>query len=250
MSAPIAVQLYSLREELAKDFAGTIRKVADMGYAGVETAGFNGSTLEDAAKLFAELGLKVSSAHGPLPLGDDQNKVLDTMAALGAKYVVLPYLPAEDFTTSDRIKANCERINEADAIARANGLTLLYHNHWWEFRQQVDGKPAFETMLAHLAPSVGFEIDTYWTQTGGTEVVPLLNKLGTSAPLLHIKDGSTDENKSMVAVGDGVMDWASIIPASHAEWLIVELDRCETDMVEAVAKSFSFLSSKGYGHGR
>lgn len=250
MSAPIAVQLYSLRDELAKDFTGTIRKVADMGYAGVETAGFNGSTLEEAAKLFADLGLKVSSAHGPLPLGDDQNKVLDTMAALGAKYMVLPYLPAEDFTTADRIKANCERINEADAIARANGLTLLYHNHWWEFREQVDGKPAFETMLAHLAPSVGFEIDTYWTQTGGTEVVPLLKKLGATVPLLHIKDGSTDENQSMVAVGEGVMDWASIIPASHAEWLIVELDRCATDMTQAVAKSFTFLNSKGYGHGR
>lgn len=250
MSAPIAVQLYSLRDELAKDFVGTIRKVADMGYAGVETAGFNGSTLEEAAKLFADLGLKVSSAHGPLPLGDDQNKVLDTMAALGAKYMVLPFLPAEDFTTADRIKANCDRINEADAIARANGLTLLYHNHWWEFRQQVDGKPAFETMLSYLAPSVGFEIDTYWTQTGGTEVVPLLKKLGATVPLLHIKDGSTDETKSMVAVGDGVMDWASIIPAGHAEWLIVELDRCETDMTEAVAKSYTFLSSKGYGHGR
>ncbi|MCC6891790.1 MAG: sugar phosphate isomerase/epimerase [Anaerolineae bacterium] len=250
MSAPIAVQLYSLRDELAKDFDGTIRKVADMGYAGVETAGFNGSTLEAATKLFAELGLKVSSAHGPLPLGDDQNKVLDTMAALGAKYVVLPFLPAEDFSTADRIKANCERINEADAIARANGLTLLYHNHWWEFRQQVDGKPAFETMVAHLAPSVGFEIDTYWTQTGGSDVVAVLNKLGASVPLLHIKDGPADENQPMVAVGGGVMDWATIMPASHAEWLIVELDRCATDMVEAVAKSYTFLTSKGYAHGR
>lgn len=250
MSASIGLQLYSLRESMEKDFEGVIRKVASIGYAGVETAGFNGSSPEKAAKLFAELGLKVSSAHSPLPLGDDKNKVLDTMALLGCKYLVLPYLPADEFVSAERIKAQCDRVNEADAIARANGLTLLYHNHWWEFRTQVDGKPAIETMRQYLAPTVGFEIDTYWLQTGGSDVVEWLKKLGSAAPLLHIKDGSTNEKDPMVAVGDGVMDWAAIVPASQAEWFIVELDRCATDMLEAVTRSYTYLTAKGYAHDR
>jgi sugar phosphate isomerase/epimerase len=250
VSIPIALQLYTLRESLAKDFAGVIRQVADIGYAGVETAGFNGTTPEAAAKLFAELGLKVSSAHSPLPLGDDQNQVLDTMAAIGCKNLVLAFLPAEDFASADRIKYHCDRVNQADAIARANGLTLHYHNHWWEYRQQVDGKPAYETMLKYVAPTVKFEIDTYWVQTGGHDVVALLKELGSRVSLLHIKDGSTNEKDAMVAVGDGVMDWSAIIPASNPDWLIVELDRCDTDMLEAVKGSYNYLTSKGFAHGR
>ena len=250
MSIPISLQLYTLRESLAKDYAGVIQKVADIGYAGVETAGFDGSTPQAAAKLFADLGLKVSSAHSPLPLGDDQNKVLDTMATIGCKYLVLPFLPAEDFASAERIQFHCDRINQADEIARANGLTLFYHNHWWEYRQQVDGKPAYETMIKYLAPTVKFEIDTYWVQTGGYDVVTLIKELGSRAPLLHIKDGSTDEKDLMVAVGDGVMDWSAIIPASNPEWLVVELDRCATDMLEAVGRSYTYLTSKGFAHGR
>lgn len=250
MSAPIGLQLYTLRDVLENDFENVIRKVAEIGYAAVETAGFNGTTPQKAAKLFGELGLKVSSAHSPLPLGDEKNKVLETMALLGCKYLVLPYLPAEDFTSADRIKAHCERVNEADVIARNNGLTLLYHNHWWEFRNQIDGKPAIETMITHLSPTVGFEIDTYWLQTGGSDVVAWLNKLGKLAPLLHVKDGSTNEQDPMVAVGEGVMNWSSIISASQADYLIVELDRCATDMLEAVSRSYSYLTSKGFAHGR
>jgi sugar phosphate isomerase/epimerase len=89
MPAPIALQLYSLRELLAADYAAGVRKAAEIGYAGVETAGFPGTTPQAAAQLFQELGLTVCSAHSPLPLGDKQAEVLDTMAALGCSRLPL-----------------------------------------------------------------------------------------------------------------------------------------------------------------
>lgn len=252
MSVPIAVQLYSLRDALAVEFEGVIRQVAAAGYVGVESAGaaYTKSSPAQAAKLFRELGLQVPSAHIDLPLGDKKNEVLDTMNVLGSKNIICPYIPPEEFESESRIKARCEDLNKADEVARANGMKLFYHNHWWEFRQKVNGRPAYQIMLENVATTVNFEIDTYWVQTGGGKVVDILREYGDRASLLHIKDGSTDEKESMVAVGDGVMDWSSIIPASNAEWLIVELDRCATDMMEAVKRSYTFLTSKGYAHGR
>ena len=82
MAVPIALQLYTLREALAGDFAGVVRQVAAMGYGGVETAGFEGTTVKAASQLFSELGLRVTSAHMPLPLGDRKNEVLDALDAL------------------------------------------------------------------------------------------------------------------------------------------------------------------------
>ncbi len=252
MSVPIGVQLYSLRDSLATDFEGVIRKVAAQGYAGVESANaaYVSTTPQSAAKLFQELGLQVPSAHIGLPLGDKKNEVLDTMNLLGCKNLVCAHIPPEEFASEDRIKFHCEELNQADEVARANGMRLFYHNHWWEYRQQVNGRPAYKTMLKYVAPTVNFEVDTYWVQAGGANVIDIIREYGSRAPLLHIKDGSTNEKDSMVAVGDGIMDWSSIIPAAQPEWLIVELDRCDTDMLEAVGRSYTYLTSKGYAHGR
>ncbi len=250
MTKPIAVQLYSVRDALQQDFAGTIERVAAMGYAAVETAGFPGTTPQDAAALFNRLGLKVPSAHIALPLGDQRTEVLETMAALGAKYLVCAYLPPEQFATADDIRRSSDRLNEANAVARENGLTLLYHNHWWEYTQADFGLP-YRVMLEHLEPTVGFELDAYWAKVGGCDPVAVLRELGARVPLLHVKDGPATQNDPMTAVGDGVLDYTSIIPAAeHAEYQVVELDRCATDMLEAVEKSYRYLTEKGLAHGR
>ena len=121
MAAPIALQLYSVREALALDFAGVVRKVADMGYLGVETASFPGTTPKEAARLFGELGLVVTSAHLPLPLGEKQQEVLDTMADLGCERLISAYLSPESYGTVEQIKRNCDLLNEANSVARAHG---------------------------------------------------------------------------------------------------------------------------------
>jgi sugar phosphate isomerase/epimerase len=254
MALPIAVQLYTVRDAMAADFAGTIKKIADFGYVGVEGAGviYEHTPVKDAAKVFKDLGLTVMGAHEKLPLGDDKNAVLDRMATLETKRLICPWRPPEQFKSADSIKKVCDELNAADTVARENGLSLLYHNHWFEY-ESLDGKPVNEIMLQYLAPTVGLEIDTYWVKVGGQDPAQVVKKLGSRAPLLHIKDGPADNTQSsMTAVGDGVLDWNAIIGAGQgsAEWLIVELDRCATDMLTAVGKSYTYLTGKGFARGR
>lgn len=250
MALPIGLQLYTLREALAADFEGVVRRVAEIGYVAVEPAGFPGITAASAAELFRSLGLRVESAHSPLPLGDKRAEVMDTMAALGCRYLVCPYLPPEDFATPDKIKAVCDRLNEANDIARSAGLTLVYHNHWWEY-EPVDGIMPYRLMLEHLDSTIQFEIDTYWVKTAGADPVEVVRELGARVPLLHLKDGPCTKDAPMVAVGQGVMDFEPIIQAGagSVELLVVELDRCATDMLTAVEESYRYLTSKGLARG-
>ena len=220
MTAPIALQLYTIREELGRDFEAGVRRIADMGYAGVEPAGFPGTTAEAAAKLFAELDLAVPSAHVALPVGDAKQETLDTMGALGSTRIVSGMGP-DNFASMDKIKESCEKFNEASAVAVENGMSFGIHNHWWEFLQ-LESRLVYEIILEHLAPEVFFEVDTYWVKTAGADPANVVRKLGARAPLLHIKDGPCTKGEPMTAVGDGVMDFRSIVDATGdiAEWMM------------------------------
>ncbi len=249
MAKPIGVQLYSVREALAQDFEGVVRKIAAMGYKGVEPAGFPGTTPQAAADLFRSLGLEVPSAHTPLPLGDKREEVLSNMRALGCTYLVCPHIPPEEYKTVESTLAVCERLNQANRITRDAGMTLAYHNHWFEYEPLGDTYP-YKVMMDHLDPSVCFQIDTYWVKVGGLDPVAVIQEMGARAPLLHIKDGPLVRDQPMVAVGSGKMDIPAVIAAgTAAEWLIVELDRCATDIMQAVQDSYSYLVGKGYASG-
>ncbi|HJP30169.1 MAG TPA: sugar phosphate isomerase/epimerase [Candidatus Latescibacteria bacterium] len=250
MPAPIALQLYTLREAAAADYEATVRKVADIGYVGVEPAGFPGTTVEAGKRLFDELGLQVCSAHLPLPVGEAQQESLETAEALGITRVVAGLGP-DNFGTKDQIKASCDKFNEASANCVEKGYTFGIHNHWWEFLE-VDGELVYKQMLEHLAPEVFFQVDAYWVQTAGPDPAAVIAELGSRAPLIHMKDGPCTRKEDMQALGEGVTDFQSIIDAGgdNVDWWIVELDRCATDMVEAVEKSYTFLTQKGYARGR
>jgi sugar phosphate isomerase/epimerase len=252
MTIPLALQIYTVRNELAKDFQGVIERVAGIGYAGVEVAGLPGDvTPEKAYRLFHGLGLQVCGAHLPLPLGDQKSKVLEIMQALSSKDLVCAYQPQENFASAEAIKGTAEKLNEAAQVAKDAGLRFSYHNHWWEYLP-VDGVPAYQTLLEHLSPDVNLEVDTYWVQTAGQDPAAVVRELGSRAPLLHLKDGPAVKGKPMTAVGEGVLDFPAIVSASRgaAEWLIVEMDECEGDTLEAVEQSYRYLVEKRLGHGR
>jgi sugar phosphate isomerase/epimerase len=250
MSTPIALQLYTIRELLDLDFEGTIRKVADMGYVGVETANMFGGSPALAAKLFGELGLTVSGAHSALPIGDKKQEVIDTMGALNCKRLILPGQPPEKYKSLDGIKSVCDALNEGVEVAKANGFMLGYHNHWFEY-EVWEGRLPMDVMLEHLDPDVFFEVDVYWVQTAGQNPVDVVRRLGPRAPLLHVKDGPCEIEAPMTALGEGVVDIPGVIAAGagSTEWLVVELDRCATDMMEAVHKSYRYLIEKGLARG-
>jgi sugar phosphate isomerase/epimerase len=254
MTAPIAVQLYSVRELLEDDFEGVVRHIADIGYAGVETAGFPaGVSAADAAALFADCGLTVAAGHMPLPLGDDQQEVIETAKALGMQRIVSGYLPPEAYGDLAAIKRACAQLNEAQEVAAANGLSFGVHNHWWEFQRVGEVYP-YQLWLDELDPAVFFELDMYWIQSAGRDPLEMVRLFADRAPLLHIKDGParSDTDASMVAVGDGVVNYPAIITAAaeHTQWLIVELDRCASDMMVAVERSYRYLVGEGLAHGQ
>ncbi len=166
------------------------------------------------------------------------------MGILESPYLVIPFMPGEDFLDLDGIKRVSEKINTANQVARENGFSLGYHNHWWEAEYLIDGVPSYEVMLEHLDADVFFQVDTYWMKVGGLDVSDVLRKLRNRSPLIHVKDGPGNKEEPMTAVGKGIMDWKAIIPPhiDVTEWFIVEMDRCATDILEAVADSYTYLS--------
>ncbi len=253
MSVPIAVQLYSLREELEHDFENVIREIASIGFTGVETASFPSSiTPKIASGLFKELDLVVASAHLPLPVGDLKNQVIETAKDLDCQWIVNGAIDRDYFHTYDNILRACDLFNESGRAAAEHGLRFAVHNHWWEF-EEVEGTYPYQVMLERLDPAICFELDAYWIQVAGHDPQTIVKEFGARAPFIHAKDGpAADIEAPMVAVGDGAVDYASVIEASsgHAEWLIVELDRCASDMMKAISKSYTHLISEGLAHGR
>jgi sugar phosphate isomerase/epimerase len=150
----------------------------------------------------------------------------------------------------DSIRRVCDRLNEAATVAAQQGLTLLLHNHWFEFEPVEQTRP-YKLWLEQLHPAVEFELDAYWAQVAGVDPLTAVADMGQRLTLLHVKDGPADNTQSdMVAVGQGVLNYEAIIPAaSSAEWMVVELDRCATDMLTAVQQSYTYLTQKGLAHG-
>jgi len=249
MPAPIALQLYTVREQLAKNFRDVVTRIAEMGYVGVEPAGFPGIEPDEASDLFADLGLEVCSMHTQLPVGKQKNEVIEVAKELEVTRIISS-TGRDNFASMDEVNKLCDRWNQASAIAAENDLELGLHNHWWEFTE-VEGRSGFDLLIENLDPAVFFQVDTYWVNTGGGDSVEVLEKLEDRAPLVHIKDGPCDPQADMQAIGEGKMDFPPIVEASKgtAEWLIVELDRCATDMIEAVEKSYSYLVGEELARG-
>jgi len=239
----ISVQLYSVRELTAIDFDGTVRKIAAMGYDGVETAGFPGTNPSAAARLFKELDLKVLSAHSSLPLGENQSELIDAIAAVGSPIYIVPSVKPEEIASIDATRRFCDRLNEAALACRKRGLAFGYHNHWMEMAD-LGGTRVYQVMNAHLDPDVAFEVDTYWVKAGGLDPVAVITELGPRARYLHLKDGPGTREAAQVTLGTGTMDIPALVKAAkHLEVPIVEFDRCAGDILADLKQSVDYLKT-------
>lgn len=247
---PIALQLYTVREEAARDPVGTLRKVAEIGYPAVELAGLYGMTPAEFRALTDELGLAVCSNHGSLPTEDNREEILEMARTMGYKYHVSGFGP-DQFATLEGTLEAAAMFQRGAQLLEGTGVQFAVHNHWWEFDKQFDGKYPHEHFM-EAAPEVLAQIDTYWTMVGGADPATMLHKYGARVPLLHIKDGPGNREDKMTAVGSGKMDWPAVFAAASPEtaWAIVELDACETDMLEAVAESYRYLTENGFCVGK
>lgn len=245
----LALQLYTLRDAMEQDFSGTLNRIADMGITHVETAFFpEGVSNQAAAQLIRDAGLTVCSAHCEIPIGDDQSAVLEMVDGFDCDRVIWHGWPQDpDYSTVDGVKRLAEIYNQASEVCMASGKRFGIHNHWWEFQLHpalaADGLRPYQILAQEMDPAIFYEVDTYWVKTAGVDPVTVLQELGRRAPLLHVKDGPATPDDDMVALGQGTMDFAAVdnVLNGHVEWMIIELDRCATDMFAAVAQSRQYL---------
>lgn len=237
----ISVQLYSVRELAAADFDGTIRKIAAMGFDGVETAGFPGTTPAATAKLFKEVGLQVFSSHSGLPLGEKQTELIEAVVAVGSPVYVVPGVPPEKIASVDATRRFCDELNSAAQACAKYGLAFGFHNHEREMAD-LGGTRVYQVMHAHLDPAVLFEVDTYWVKVGGLDPAAVVAELGARARLLHLKDGPGNHKAAMTPLGTGVMDFPALLKAAaHMEVPIVEFDQCDGDILADLKQSVAYL---------
>ncbi len=251
MTPPLALQLYTVRDLLAQDFAGTMQKIATMGFVGVETAFFEGITPTEAARVFKDLDLVVPAIHCDIPVGVKEKEVLELAATFDCDRLVWHGWPQDaDYGSIEGIKRLAKLYNQANDVAKANGCRFGIHNHWWEF-ELVEGQYPYQILLAEIDESIFFEVDTYWVKTAGVDPVDVVAELGDRAPLLHLKDGPALKGQAMLAAGSGVMDFPAIVERAKApEWFILEMDECATDMLQAVGESYAYLTQQGLAKGK
>lgn len=252
MSAPIAVMAYTVLAQAMDDLEGTLARVADIGYLGIETYGivehYGPARVRSALDA---AGLRLTSAHTPFPAGTQAEAILDQNADLGATTLVWS-MEREEFDSVDDILRGLQRVNEAAEAAAGRGMRIAYHNHFAEFANRFGDRSAYDVLLDALDPRVVLEIDAYWARMGGADVATLLTDLGERARLVHIKDGPavSYEDDVMVPIGDGAVDWTDALTVpSGLEWHIVELERLNVDTFEALERSYGHLVGSGLSTG-
>ena len=246
---PISVQLYSLREESKTDFPGVLKRLAEIGYVGVEPAGFYGMTPAEFKQRVDDLGLVVSSTHSPWATPDNVQEVVDTLGILDTRFVAAGKGP-DEFKDLDAIRRTAEQFESIRSALAPHGITLTIHNHAWEY-ELLDGRMKIDWLL-DFAPELQFELDTYWAANfGANDPAQQVRRFADRCPLLHIKDGPLVKDQPMVAVGSGRMNMKEVIAAANdtTKWLVVELDRSATDMMTCVADSYTYLTSEGLARG-
>jgi sugar phosphate isomerase/epimerase len=234
---PIGLQLYSVREMLAKDYDGTLKQLSAIGYQEVEAAGFFGHTADQVKQSMKNAGLRCVSAHySYLDLVKNFDETLEFLNQLGAKYVICSFpgfkdpARAKDKTYSGQIQSftledyrwNAEQFNKLGAKAKSSGLNFGYHNHTMEFRPQ-DGVVPLDELIRLTDPSlVTFEMDCGWVIVGGAEPVDYLHRYPSRISMLHVKDFKHLEKPSSGAIeippaaelGQGVLDYRPIFEAA------------------------------------
>lgn len=257
--ADIGIQLYTLRDALGKDAAGTLKKVAEAGYKQVELYGFpNCQPLIDGAKA---ANLAINSAHFEWdsvinPKDDamsDFKKIVDRAKEVGLSHLVIPYLQDTVRKNLDDYKKIAANANKAAEITKAAGIQLSYHNHAFEFEPKEGGRCGYDIFMAEFSPLMKFEVDVFWIKVGGHEPAALIEKLKNRVSQLHLKDlkgglklpeyGKIPED-AFKELGNGVIPMEPIIEAAAKAG--VKHCHVEQDFsphpLESIAESVKYLA--------
>jgi sugar phosphate isomerase/epimerase len=239
---PVALQLWSVREDAGRDFAATVAAVAKIGYAGVELAGYGNLDAKGAKAALDAAGLKVAGMHVGLPaLRTDPNSVISDALLLGCRHVACSWWPPAHFVSAAACERIGEQLGEVGRTLSAFGIHFGFHNHDSEFRI-FDGRPAFDWILGAAEPRYLFaEVDVYWAHFAGYSPAKFIRDHGARIPLVHLKDSKE--------LGGGPVDFGAVFEATDStgavEWFVVEQEEYSHVPIESVRLCFEQMKSWG-----
>lgn len=258
----IGIQLYTLRNQIKEDLAGTIKAVAAAGYRQVEPYGFPDETALNLIKAARDNGMEANSSHFAWESVTDPGKegvmpfaeVLQQAKDAGLSHLVIPFLHGNTRETLDGYKLIAERCNAGAALAKEAGIQLAYHNHQFEFQPLADGKSGYDIFMAEFSPEMKFELDVFWVKVGGIEPVDLLGKLKGRVSQVHLKDlkagltlpefGKLPDD-AFKELGNGIIPMEPVIEASAAAGVAhahVEQDQ-SPDPLASIGTSMKYLKA-------
>lgn len=209
----VGLQLYTLRNEMAEDFDGTLARVAELGYREMEFAGYYGRGASEVRQALANNGLVSPASHIQLnAIRENLAQEIEFAAEVGQRFLVVPSLPGNERSLDD-YRRHAETLNGAGEECRRAGLKMGYHNHGFEF-EPTDGQIPYEILLTDTDPElVDMELDLFWIVHAGADPLEYFTAHPGRFSMLHVKDRAADG--AMVDVGSGAIDFADIF--AHAE---------------------------------
>ena len=255
-NTPIGVQLYSVRNELDADLAGTLRAVREAGFDRVETYSLHGMPVADYRALLDDTGLAVGSMHAPYDrVANDIGAVAQEAHALGSPWVGVAWIPHDGAFNVDYIDRAIADFTAAGEALRSEGLRFAYHCHGYEFRPAEEGGTLFDRFMERTEPGVvDVEMDVFWVKWPGADPVALIEKYPGRFPLYHMKDmregtelGDLSGHAPLetnVPMGQGMIDFPPIVAAAEAsgvEQYIIEYEY--EDALISIEQSREYLES-------
>ncbi len=256
----VGIQLYTLRELVAKDPKTVIQNIAAAGYREVEMFGleadnkFFGLTANEFARLLKDNGLTSPSGHyTPEKFlfengnGDDVKNICGVCNTLGNKYFIIPWLSAEKRKTIDQYKGLAERINKAAEICKQHGLQMAYHNHDFEFAD-MNGQHGYDILLNNTDKDlVKFEMDLYWVVRAGYNPVDIFKQHPGRFHFWHVKDMSKEDKTQNTEVGNGSVDFKTIFANAQLSgvkhYLMEQENNYKPDFYGSIRTSCSYIKN-------
>ncbi len=257
------LQLYTVRDLMAKDPAATLAKVAQIGYTSVECATYTGTqkfygmTPGEFKKLLKQNGLVIPSGHyrlgeekekGEVVKGTmlhDWDKAVDDAAEVGIKYMVCAWLAESERGSLDHYKYLADQLNIAGERCKKSGIQLCYHNHDFEFITQDDKFP-YDIILQADKDLVKMEIDLYWVTKAGQDPLKLFSDHPGRFPLWHVKDMDNTADKNFTEVGNGIIDFKEIFKhrdQAGMKYFFVEQDKCPGSPYDSIITSIKYIKN-------
>ncbi len=239
--ANIGLQLYTIKEETQQDFLGTLKRVADIGYDGVEFAGYFDTPAATLKATLAELALAPAGSHVSLDrLEGDLEAEIAYAKAINCPALLCPGFWGVDLEDVNTFVRMGDLFNRVGALLRAEGLAFLYHVHGHEFGT-FDGRYGLDVMLDRIEPgNMTLEPDTFWIEKAGVDMMAFLDAYGDRCGYFHLKDTRDRVDWFDTEIGDGALDMPAIIARGKAlgiEWYIVEQEKFDMPMMESIVVS-------------